>query len=86
RGGWWHSRSSSSGGGDKAGTLQLQAEQVAVWGVFFIHPNFPGRCPHVCNGGFITDPRRRRRGIARLIGHSFLRLARDLGYRANYFN
>lgn len=77
--------SSSSGSGDKTGALQ-QAEQVNVWGVFYIKPNFPGRCSHVCNGGFITDPRRRRRGVAKLMGHAFLRLARDLGYKASYFN
>lgn len=59
---------------------------VKVWGAFYIKPNFPGRCSHVCNGGFITDPRRRRRGVARLMGHAFLRLARDLGYKASYFN
>ncbi|CAM9561456.1 unnamed protein product [Pylaiella littoralis] len=61
-------------------------EEARVWGVFYIKPNFPGRCSHVCNGGFITDPRRRRRGVARLMGHAFLRLAKDLGYRASYFN
>ncbi|CAM9613324.1 unnamed protein product, partial [Ectocarpus sp. 12 AP-2014] len=59
---------------------------VKVWGAFYIKPNFPGRCSHVCNGGFITDPRRRRRGVARLMGHAFLRFAKDLGYRASYFN
>ena len=21
---------------------------------FYVKPNFPGRCAHVCNGGFIT--------------------------------
>ncbi|CAM9873994.1 unnamed protein product, partial [Hapterophycus canaliculatus] len=61
-------------------------EEGAVWGAFYIKPNFPGRCSHVCNGGFITDPRRRRRGVARLMGHAFLRLAKDLGYKASYFN
>lgn len=59
---------------------------VKVWGAFYIKPNFPGRCSHVCNGGFITDPRMRRRGVARLMGHAFLRFAKDLGYRASYFN
>ena len=57
-----------------------------VWGAFYIKPNFPGRCSHVCNGGFITEPRRRRRGVARLMGHAFLRFAKELGYKASYFN
>ena len=28
-----------------------------ILGCFYIKPNFPGRCSHVCNGGFITAPR-----------------------------
>lgn len=57
-----------------------------VWGTFHIKTNFPGRCSHFCNGGFITDPRRRRRGVGTLMGRAFLRLAKELGYRASYFN
>lgn len=64
----------------------VEEGRAAVWGAFYIKPNFPGRCSHVCNGGFITDPCRRRRGVARLMGHAFLRLAKDLGYKASYFN
>lgn len=57
-----------------------------VLGAFYVKPNFPGRCSHVCNGGFITDPRFRQRGVGRLMGVAFLALARDLGYSASYFN
>ncbi|CAM9176679.1 unnamed protein product [Ectocarpus sp. 4 AP-2014] len=76
----------------KAGSTAVEEEEderdagVKVWGAFYIKPNFPGRCSHVCNGGFITDPRRRQRGVAKLMGHAFLRFAKDLGYRASYFN
>jgi GNAT superfamily N-acetyltransferase len=55
-------------------------------GCFYIKPNYPGRCSHICNGGFITVPEYRRRGVARLMGNMFLRVARDLGYRSAYFN
>ena len=55
-------------------------------GMFYIKPNFPGRCSHICNGGFITAPAFRRRGVARLMGHVFLQAAHDLGYRSSYFN
>lgn len=72
--------------GAEAARNEEEHERLEVWGAFYIKPNFPGRCSHVCNGGFITDPRRRRRGVARLMGHAFLRFARDLGYRASYFN
>lgn len=73
-------------GEKNAASKSEEDEPVDVWGAFYVKPNFPGRCSHVCNGGFITDPRRRRRGVARLMGHAFLRFARDLGYRASYFN
>lgn len=55
-------------------------------GCCYIKPNFPGRCSHVCNGGFLTQPHCRGRGVATLMGHVFLRVAKDLGYRSAYFN
>ena len=55
-------------------------------GCFYIKPNFPGRCSHICNGGFITQPAFRRQGVARLMGHVFLQVAHDLGYKSSYFN
>lgn len=29
-------------------------DSSSVLGAFYIKPNFPGRCAHICNGGFIT--------------------------------
>lgn len=55
-------------------------------GCFYIKPNYPGRCSHICNGGFITDPKFRRQGIAKLMGQVFLKAAKDLGYKSAYFN
>jgi L-amino acid N-acyltransferase YncA len=49
-------------------------------------PNWPGRCSHVCNGGFIVNESERNQGIGRLLGESFILLARDLGYRQSQFN
>lgn len=57
-----------------------------VIGAFYCKPNFPGRCAHFCNGGFITDPRFRGRGIATAMGEVYLRVARDLGFEAVFFN
>lgn len=53
-----------------------------ILGCFYIKPNFPGRCSHVANGGFITAPRFRGLGIGRLMGKVFLRAARDTGYKS----
>jgi len=57
-----------------------------ILGCFYVKPNYPGRCSHVCNGGFITAPRFRRLGVGRLMGRVFLRAAKDLGYKSSYFN
>mmetsp|Transcript_3791 Transcript_3791/g.8372 ORF Transcript_3791/g.8372 Transcript_3791/m.8372 type:complete len:315 (+) Transcript_3791:86-1030(+) len=62
------------------------SSQGEILGCFYIKPNFPGRCSHVCNGGFITAPRFRGLGIGRLMGKVFLRAARDLGYKSSYFD
>lgn len=57
-----------------------------VIGAFYCKPNFPGRCSHYCNGGFITDSKYRRQGVASVMGAVFLRVAKDLGFRAVLFN
>jgi RimJ/RimL family protein N-acetyltransferase len=57
-----------------------------ILGCFYIKPNFPGRCSHVCNGGFITNPKFRGMGIGAFMGENFKRLAKDLGYRSSLFN
>ena len=62
------------------------SSQGEILGCFYIKPNFPGRCSHVCNGGFITAPRFRGLGIGRLMGNVFLRAAKDIGYKSSYFN
>ncbi|KXS09687.1 acyl-CoA N-acyltransferase [Gonapodya prolifera JEL478] len=55
-------------------------------GCFYIKPNFPGRCSHICNAGFLTMPAHRNRGVGRALATAFLRLAPALGYRASMFN
>ncbi|KAI9102829.1 hypothetical protein DFS34DRAFT_412387 [Phlyctochytrium arcticum] len=55
-------------------------------GVFYIKPNFPGRCSHICNAGFIVSPKYRSRGVGTALAQSFLRLAPLLHYRAAMFN
>eukprot|EP01060_Flectonema_neradi_P009899 TRINITY_DN17051_c0_g2_i1.p1 TRINITY_DN17051_c0_g2~~TRINITY_DN17051_c0_g2_i1.p1 ORF type:complete len:216 (+),score=28.20 TRINITY_DN17051_c0_g2_i1:76-648(+) len=54
--------------------------------IFYIKPNFPGRCSHVCNGGFITLPKHRRKGLARLMGTLFIKWAPLLGFKSACFN
>mmetsp|Transcript_7865 Transcript_7865/g.8663 ORF Transcript_7865/g.8663 Transcript_7865/m.8663 type:complete len:277 (+) Transcript_7865:84-914(+) len=61
-------------------------ENSRIMGCFYIKPNFPGRCSHICNGGFITAPEYRRMGVATLMGRAFLKYAKELGYKSSYFN
>ena len=57
-----------------------------VLGAFYIKPNFPGRCGHICNAGFIVAPAVRGQGLGHGMGKAMLTLARDLGYRAVMYN
>lgn len=59
---------------------------AGVLGAFYIKPNFPGRCSHICNAGFIVQPEMRGEGIGRFMGESMLEIAAALGYEAVMFN
>ncbi|EDQ92858.1 uncharacterized protein MONBRDRAFT_4934 [Monosiga brevicollis MX1] len=57
-----------------------------VVGIFYIKPNFPGRCAHICNAGFCVPETHRRKGVARAMAQAYLQLAPQLGYHASMFN
>lgn len=57
-----------------------------VLGAFYLKPNFPGRCSHTGNAGFVVQPHMRRQGIGRFMGESMLRLACQEGFDAIMFN
>jgi GNAT superfamily N-acetyltransferase len=57
-----------------------------VLAAFYLKPNFPGRCSHICNAGFIVQPRWRGQGIGRFMGEAMLELAASRGYTAVMFN
>lgn len=66
--------------------LVARSDIGTVVGAFYCKPNFPGRCSHYCNGGFITHRRYRRRGIATCMGKTFLAVAKAMKFRAVLFN
>lgn len=66
--------------------LVARLKDGRVIGAFYCKPNFPGRCSHYCNGGFLTHPDWRRRGVANAMVTTYLRVARDLGFHAVLFN
>jgi len=57
-----------------------------ILGAFYLKPNFPGRCSHICNAGFIVQPSARGLGIGRYMGETMLAIARAKGYAAVMFN
>jgi L-amino acid N-acyltransferase YncA len=57
-----------------------------IGGAFYLKPNFPGRCSHICNAGFIVPPEMRGRGIGRFMGEMMLAIAPQYSYRAVMFN
>jgi RimJ/RimL family protein N-acetyltransferase len=57
-----------------------------ILGCFYIKPNFPGRCSHICNGGFIVNASQRGSKVGSLMGSTFLPFAKALGYKSSYFN
>ncbi|KAI8591152.1 hypothetical protein BDZ88DRAFT_68354 [Geranomyces variabilis] len=80
--------SEKEGRGNTGGeeTEQVDGGEEEALGMFYIKPNFPGRCSHICNGGFIVGSGARGLGVGRAMGEAFLKLVPLLGYRAAMFN
>lgn len=55
-------------------------------GTFFIKPNYPGRCLHICTGGFLVNAGIRGKGIGRTLADCYLQWAPRLGYTYSIFN
>jgi RimJ/RimL family protein N-acetyltransferase len=55
-------------------------------GTFYVKPNYPGRCSHVCNAGFVVNTAIRGKGIGRAMGELYLKWAPRLGYTYSIFN
>jgi RimJ/RimL family protein N-acetyltransferase len=60
-------------------------EKVCL-GTFYIKPNYPGRCSHICNAGFITTTVSRGKGVGQAMGEAYLEFAPQLGYKYSVFN
>ncbi|KAI8912770.1 acyl-CoA N-acyltransferase [Gorgonomyces haynaldii] len=58
----------------------------SVMGAFYVKPNFPGRCAHICNGGFIVRDDCRNVGVGKALGTAYLQVCPLLGYKASMFN
>ena len=65
--------------------LRLVSSGTVIGG-FYVKPNFPGRCSHICNAGFIVDVSWRGKGAGRFMAEQYKLIAPELGYRASMFN
>ena len=68
------------------GTNVDDNEDAQLVGCFYIKPNFPGRCSHVCNGGFLVRETFKSQGAGYIMAERYRHLAKQLGYRASMFN
>ncbi|CEG68819.1 hypothetical protein RMATCC62417_05005 [Rhizopus microsporus] len=57
-----------------------------IIGMFYIKPNYPGRCSHICNGGFFVMEHYRGVGAGVAMGEAFKILVPAIGYKASLFN
>ncbi|KAI8062654.1 hypothetical protein BC940DRAFT_308406 [Gongronella butleri] len=72
----------------KGDTVPNKAEDMEenVLGTFYVKPNYPGRCSHICNAGFFTSRVHRGYGAGVAMGESFPLIGATLGYAASVFN
>ena len=71
-------------GPDKT-SFVVEDDGVAV-GTYYLRANQSGGGDHVCNCGYVTGEKARRRGVARLMCEHSLREAPKHGFRAMQFN
>merc|ERR1719319_163909 len=65
---------------------EREIQKGEVLGTYYIKPNFPGRCSHICNGGFIVSKKCRGQGVATIMGASYVHFAKKHGYKSSLFN
>jgi ribosomal protein S18 acetylase RimI-like enzyme len=70
----------------RSSAIEATDKPKEIFGAFYLKPNFPGRCSHICNAGFIVQPGLRGQGIGRFMGEAMLLIAANLGYEAVIFN
>ncbi|KAJ1566311.1 hypothetical protein HK405_010307 [Cladochytrium tenue] len=72
--------------GEPIGMFYVKVRAGQKFGLMHSPPNYPGRCSHICNGGFVTSPEYRGKGVGKAMGKAFLVVAPALGYKASMFN
>ena len=61
-------------------------ETLEVVGVYILHPNFVGRCSHICNTSYAVKKGKRGLGIGKLIVTHSMEKARECGFKILQLN
>lgn len=61
-------------------------ETGEIVGVYILHPNFVGRCSHICNTSYAVKDGKRGLGIGRLIVTHSMEKARENGFKILQLN
>ncbi|KAL2819679.1 hypothetical protein BJX63DRAFT_358822 [Aspergillus granulosus] len=72
--------------GEEGGLSEGRDWERECLGTFYVKPNYPGRCSHVCNAGFLTTGAARNQGVGIVMGKAYLHFAPLLGYKYSVFN
>ncbi|KAF5097634.1 hypothetical protein D0Z03_001366 [Geotrichum reessii] len=72
--------------GEATTIAQNQSWEKECLGSFYIKPNYPGRCAHICTAGFLVNAGIRGKGIGRTLAECYLDWAPKLGYSYSVFN
>lgn len=67
--------------------IPLDADWDSVFlGTFHVQPNYPGRCSHNCNAGFLVSTKARGKRVGTEMAKVYLKWAPQLGYTYSVFN
>ncbi|KAL4940820.1 hypothetical protein BDV06DRAFT_213147 [Aspergillus oleicola] len=77
---------SKNDSGEEKGLSEDRDWERECLGTFYVKPNYPGRCSHVCNAGFLTTAVARNKGVGMVMGKAYLHYAPLLGYKYSVFN
>ena len=61
-------------------------ETGEIVGVYILHPNFVGRCSHICNTSYAVKAGKRGLGIGKLIVTHSMQKARESGFKILQLN
>jgi len=70
----------------KSIVLICKAKGKEIAGGFFLKPNFPGRCSHIANAGYLVKKKFRGKNLGFYLGKCSIDTAKELSYRGIMFN